>query len=576
MTPSEKYTFSRRIRRLAAVAREFGADKRELTGTILQAWSLRSYPTLPRAALPSRRDLARHPDVQAFVAALEELDFLSAAYWLSSGYAIWGDPEYRKELAMFFTPPSLTRRLLEDLEAQGVDFATHTFCDPACGGAAFLAPIAMRMRDKMRGEGRHAKTILRSVQERLLGSDVDETLCELSRHFLRMVLSEEIERAGAAPRFRVRRANSLTGASALYGHVDVVVCNPPYRKMAADEVELYRENYRPALEAQPNLYGLFVALSLKLLKLGGTAGLVTPTSYLSGQYFSGLRRHIMENAEVLRIGMVSDRTGVFIDVEQETALSLLRKKPRVSPEDTVTSVSVVATDGTYTDVGLCRLPNSGTTWPIPRTAGDEALLRKASEAPARLSNYGYAIRSGSFVWNRDKRKTYRDRIEAVSAGALTAVPLLWSRDIKEGVLSFHRERGDGGDHSFVDLGSKAHSYVVRRPSVILQRVTSNDMSKRLVAAPVPMSFIEHHGGFVGENHTVVLERVDEEALFSPAELTELLSTPTIDRYFRCLSGATNVSAFELSQLALPTPDLVRQHLSAGKTMDEAVRMAFGL
>lgn len=46
-----------------------------------------------------------------------------------------------KRLAMFFTPASLTDGLLQDLTAQGVDFGTQTFLDPACGGAAFLGPF---------------------------------------------------------------------------------------------------------------------------------------------------------------------------------------------------------------------------------------------------------------------------------------------------------------------------------------------------------------------------------------------------------------------------------------------------
>jgi len=156
MIASEKLSFTRKIKRLARVAEEFGADKRELTGALLHAWSAAMCPRLAGPALPNRRDLATHPEVLGFVEALRAVDFLNATYWLSSGYAMWGDAGYRKQLAMFFTPPSITWRLLEDLSEQGVDFATHTFYDPACGGAAFLAPIALRMRDTLRKEGKRA------------------------------------------------------------------------------------------------------------------------------------------------------------------------------------------------------------------------------------------------------------------------------------------------------------------------------------------------------------------------------------------------------------------------------------
>lgn len=573
MKISEGLAFARRIKRLAQVCRDADARTEMLVGTILQLWTTSAYPALQRPNLPSRVDLAAHPAVVEFALALEQLDFLSATYWLSSAYAMWGDEAYRKNLAMFFTPPSITQRLLQDLADQGVDFSTQTFYDPACGGAAFLAPIAMKMRDALRSKGRSAKDILARIQERVLGSDVDETLCELSRHFLRMVLADEIARVGSAPRFQVRKANSLTSAAVLGRSVDVVVCNPPYRKMPASEVANLRKLYGEVIDAQPNLYGLFIALSVRLLKVGGTAALVTPTSYLSGQYFSRLRTFLLSNADVLRIGMVSDRKGIYIDVQQETALTMLRRTQPKESHATQTEVSVVAADGSYKSVGLSSLPNSGTTWPIPRSPGDEALLRKVKSAPARLSDYGYAIRVGSFVWNRDTRETYASASEASAAGANSAVPLLWSRDIKGNSLVFDRDRGTDGDHPFVDMGSVEHSFIVRRPSVLLQRVTSNDQPRRLVGAEVSAEFLRQYGGFVGENHTIVLENSQEDALLSPRELLELLSTATLDRYFRCMSGATNVSVFELSQLNLPAPQELRKQLDAGLSMEAALRKA---
>jgi adenine-specific DNA-methyltransferase len=62
----------------------------------------------------------------------------------------------------------------------------------------------------------------------------------------------------------------------------------------------------------------------------------------------------------------------------------------------------------------------------------------------------------------------------------------------------------------------------------------------------------------------------------PAKLAKLLSTHTVDRYFRCISGATNVSAFELNQLALPDPDALAKTITSGKSMNEAVNLAYGL
>lgn len=102
-------------------------------------WCKESFPGLPRSGLPVNAQLRNAPAVAAFVDFVKKKDLLEAIYWLSSAYAQLAGEERRKQLAMFFTPPSLTKRLLDDLSASGVDFSVRKFCDPACGGAAFLA-----------------------------------------------------------------------------------------------------------------------------------------------------------------------------------------------------------------------------------------------------------------------------------------------------------------------------------------------------------------------------------------------------------------------------------------------------
>jgi adenine-specific DNA-methyltransferase len=284
----------------------------------------------------------------------------------------------------------------------------------------------------------------------------------------------------------------------------------------------------------------------------------------------------MSKAKVLSIGMVGDREGIFIDVEQETALTLARREADGHAQSTVAEVCVVSRDGNFVDVGQCSLPNSGAAWPIPRRESDVTLLRKldGTKSCASLADYGYAIRVGSFVWNRDSRPTYASAKAAARAKGRSAIPLLWSSDIDtNGSLRFDGSKKANKEHCFVNLGSISHRSVIRRRSVLLQRVTSNDQPTRLVAAAVPERIFNTYGGFVGENHTVILEQVAIEPALQPRQLAELLRTPTVDRYFRCISGATNVSCFELKQLRLPDPERLKKHLANGHDIAEAARQA---
>lgn len=577
MTLPSKLSIKRNIRSLRLVLQRCEVDATTLVGTILQAWCSQAFPALPKPSLPYSETLASESEVSAFIATLDQLGFLEATYWLSSSYAILAEDSYRKKMAMFFTPVSLTDGLLNDLADQGTDFGSQSFMDPACGGAAFLAPIALRMRTALLDRGLSPRKILKHIEKHLHGTDLDATLCQLSKHFLCMALHDDIRDSGYVPKFDVRRANSLIDIGIKMGTVDVVVCNPPYRKMTAEELEPLRSVYADVIDAQPNLYCLFITLCIRLLRNGGRAALVTPTSFLSGRYFSRLRIFLVRNTNIEHIGVVSDRQGVFIDVDQETALSVFRRRVEVDRTFARTNVSVVSGSGQYKNVGECALPSAGAVWPIPRSSADVALVRTVCSSKFRLSDYGYRVRIGAYVWNRDKRPKFESLQDARQANAKTVIPLLWSRDIStRGVVRIEEKSKWKGEHRFVDLGSKTNSSVVQSPCVVLQRVTSNEQPRRLVAATVSQDIFEIYGGFVGENHVVILEQVVEQPVLCPASLAELLSTHAVDRYFRCISGATNVSAFELKQLALPDPLTLKDALNSGSTWDEAVDKGYQL
>ncbi|MHC3773856.1 HsdM family class I SAM-dependent methyltransferase [Pantoea agglomerans] len=574
MFQSDKTRFHRLVRGLRAVMHKYQLGADTVLGSALKEWCNHSFPILPPPCLPFSYSLTNEEAVSAFVDFVKNQELLESTYWFSSAYAQLLEKDYRKQLAMFFTPPALTRRLLDDLSANGVDFANSSFCDPACGGGAFLAPIALRMREELIHKGAPPCQIIDHINNKLLGFDKDITLCEMSRHFLLMALYKEVVSTGISPRFQIHHGDSLLKGIDFIGKLDVVVCNPPFRKMSKLESKVYSERFSDVIESQPNLYSLFFALCINLLKNKGICALITPTSFLSGQYFSKLRRFILAQTKLLSIGIVSDRLGIFIDVSQETTLTLACREDSGYTPTNNTRVSVVARDGNSVDVGICILPNSGRAWPIPRTESDVELLKSASNSQITLADYGYVARIGAFVWNRDTRMTYASEKNVSNEHQGVVVPLLWSSDITQnGSLQFTGALKTNNEHCFVNMGKKDHPSIVQKPSVILQRVTSNSQSRRLIAAAVPKAIFDTYGGFVGENHTVIIEQVVEEPILKPNQLAELLGTPTVDRYFRCISGATNVSIFELNQLHLPEPTKLKHHLSQGENMADAARKA---
>lgn len=573
MLPQNHRLVMQQARALHSLANNQSGGAALLVSTIIYLWQKTSFPSLACSSPRHDKRLAQHPKVMSFAINLSGSNFFDSAFWLSSAYALWVGHGVRTERAMFFTPPKLSTHLIDDLVRNKASLTHHVWMDPASGGAAFLAPVARRMAGELHDRGMKPKAILKHVAAHLIGNDIDPTLASMSKQFLRMALCKEITETGFEPNFEILKVDALSKLKRYRNKVDVVICNPPYRKMVGAEVSQYSRSYNDVIVGQPNLYGLFFKLALQLLRQGGVAGLVTPTSFLSGRYFSPLRAYLLKHADTAQLDIVTKRDGIFAEAALETVISILKKRKPKTTSTRKTRVFAFDKENCFTNIGHCTLPPSGLAWPVPRDKGDAATIRAVNGTPFRLKDYGYRVRIGAFVWNRDQRETFRTTRGASRSRAL--FPLIWSSDIRQnGRLEFGRLQHEDESNKFVDMGQKDHSSVVCRPCVALQRVTSPEQPRRLVGAPITRKLLQKYGGVVGENHVVFLEQVDSNPPLSPSQLAVVLRSEPIDRIFRCIAGAINVSVFELNQLPLPNPQVLARLLRKGMNVNDAVGNAF--
>jgi adenine-specific DNA-methyltransferase len=80
--------------------------------------------------------------------------------------------------------------------------------------------------------------------------------------------------------------------------------------------------------------------------------------------------------------------------------------------------------------------------------------------------------------------------------------LIWAKNVKLG--RWCRPEGKAGQGAdFVWFPEDSVS-IVRQPAAVLQRTTNNKQPRRLLAAVVDPKVYRRWGGFVSENHTIVL------------------------------------------------------------------------
>lgn len=559
MLPNDKKSYEKLLRSL----KKTEDSPQNLVAGILHLWLKASYPHLSRPA--SEAKLLGNPYVAEFAVWLSKLELLTGAFWLGSAYANLAGSEARKQQSLYFTPPYLASRLLDNATES---LLQGKIIDPACGGAAFLAPAAERVANELAKRGQTSIEILEYLEANLYGCDSDTFLCELSAAFLRMVLAEHIASVGREPNFKVQAGDGLTTFENQLGTFTLVLCNPPYKKLTRDETASLVVPYADVIKGQPNLYTLFMRRSMRLLSLNGTAVLLTPMSFLSGQYFSKLRQVLTLEGQVKQLDLIHEKEGVFLGAEQDSVITVWKKS-----EATAQTIVNVLVESSCNPVGALSLNKTDKPWSVPRTQADNELLPLLQSPTRSLASYGYKPKIGPIVVHRDRRARY-SRINKNSKARLP-IPIIWASDVgTDGVL---RPNKDGrNEFNFVDMESATSPSITTAPAVAIQRVTSHEQKRRLVCAPVPTALHAAHGGVVAENHVCLIERTDPASTIKPELLSEMLRTEILDRLFRCISGATNVSAYELMCLPMPDPKKVEAALKAGRSMEQAVRLGFGL
>jgi adenine-specific DNA-methyltransferase len=469
-----------------------------------------------------------------------------AAYAIGRAYTEALPPDYRAKLGIYYTPPLLTTRLIELAGAAGTRWETARVLDPACGGGAFLAPVAQRIVDSL--PDCSPRILMKNIATRLRGYEIDPFAAWLSQVTLDAVLLPISKAVGEPIPAVVSIRDSLRDLSKSE-QFDLLIGNPPYGRVRLDEND--RACFKRSLYGHANLYGMFTDVALRYAKPGGVIAYVTPTGFLAGQYFKNLRKLLADEAPPSEIEFIDMRKGVFDSVLQETLLATYVRRGdrrRVS----VRVISPTNGDLTVVQAGTASLPDdSSQPWLLPRGPGDAGLVERLRSMPFRLCDWGYGVSTGPLVWNRHKP-------QLVSEPGAGHAPLIWAEAVtSDGRFEY---RATKRNHTpYFKVGPGDERLLVNRPCVLVQRTTAKEQSRRLIAACLPENFLVRHGGAaVVENHlNMVRPKLGRPALVAPEVVAAFLNSAAADRAFRCVSGSVAVSAFELESLPLPAPSELR-------------------
>ncbi|MDE2724206.1 MAG: N-6 DNA methylase, partial [Gemmatimonadota bacterium] len=157
----------------------------------------------------------------------EQLEPEVAAYQIGLTYTSLLPPAYRSANGIYYTPPALTQRLIKLATETGVDWKNCRILDPACGGGAFLAPVAKHIIEQM--PECSPRILLENISTRLRGYEIDPFGAWLAQVTLDVVLLPIYSATGKKTPCLVTLCNSLLKNPPRDGF-DLVIGNPPYAR----------------------------------------------------------------------------------------------------------------------------------------------------------------------------------------------------------------------------------------------------------------------------------------------------------------------------------------------------------
>jgi len=341
---------------------------------------------------------------------------------------------------------------------------------------------------------------------------------------------------------------------------DIAVLNPPYFKV--NQKDPRAELVKGFVQGRTNMYTIFMSLAASALRIGGHFVSITPRSFASGAYFKHFRQQFFTAIAPELIHIFDSRRSTFEDAEvlQENIILSGTKKGLLPVDNSPVIISRchglddldhpllqrvqrrLIIDDTQKDP-LLHLPTSDI---------DMHLLEAFKRWKNSLATYGLEISTGPVVPFRalDALTT----AENVEHG--TAVPLLWLQHIRHMSITWPLENFDKPQAVFLREGQG--QLVKNVTQIILRRFSAKEEPRRITAAV--LSARTFGTDLIAlENHLNYLYRPGGTLSYEEAVgLAAFLNSSLVDRYFRIMSGNTQVSATELRNLPLPSHEyLVR-------------------
>ncbi len=448
--------------------------------------------------------------------------------------------EQRKRYGQFFTSRE-TARFMASLISVDTNRPLLTALDAGAGSGVLSVALAERMDGMLTSE----QTL------RIVCYENDPNILPMLRENMETVSQDchyHLEYEIRAENYILSQADAL-GHLDLFGvaneleKYDVIVGNPPYKKVSKDapEAVLLPE----VCYGAPNLYFLFATMGVKNLCDGGEMVYIIPRSWTSGAYFERFRKWLFSHATLEYIHLFASRDKVFDkeSVLQETMIVKLRGGVHHQP---IVTISTTATSRDFStrqtmDVPIGTVVSGANRYVfLPTTKVETHVLSKLATMRQTLSGIGLRMKTGLVVDFRS-RNLLRDKPTA------NTVPLIYSCHIKNGRVRFPQ----GRDGEYL-LRERAGFMQPNHNYLFVKRFTAKEERRRLQCGIYLSRYQPDYSEISSQNKVNFIDSVGREMSECLVYgLYVMFNSSLYDTYYRILNGSTQVNATEINAMPVP-------------------------
>ena len=374
----------------------------------------------------------------------------------------------RKKKSQFFTPLNVSKYMASMSKVRNKHLRILD-----CGAGTGILGLAL-LEDLLKDD------LVETIEIDFYENDKD-VISILNRDIEAM--SDLIKQSDKVVKFNVLEENFITSNANVWdnklfeGIYDIIISNPPYKKLSkqSDESKVVLD----IVYGQPNIYFIFMAMSIHLLKNNGEMIFITPRSFTSGAYFKKFREYMLTEVGISSIHIFNSRSEVFDgeEVLQEAIITRAVKNQEFE------SINIISTnDSNFSNKEIFKIPYNTVVDMecdnkfilIPSNEKEIDILNIMKSWDNNLIKLGFKLKTGPVV---DFRATEYLTNKYVKN---ETVPLLWSDNFIDNEIKL---LDNENNYRYILKNEKSKSLLLDNKNYLLvKRFTAKEEKRRIQVA----------------------------------------------------------------------------------------------